>query len=269
MKTRWTDLNLSSLKYFVDAVKKNSLTKAADENHVSRPAISQAIRRLEIQLGYDLLTHKKKHFALTPAGQSFFTQAQQAIDLLNKSFEQSLDLTSRLSIGCSATLAEHFVLPILKKTTSLKNIRTKIRIGTSHKVRQLVEEGDVTLGLLIDDERTFGFDSSVLREGHFEFQSQSGRLESPLVMTELRPEVLRAINAISSNTYRTQIESWSISRKTVESLGGTCLVPDLIPRGPLKKVTVKNFSYKYKILAITKNKKLLSPAEQLIFNYRG
>lgn len=45
------NLNLSALKYFLDTVETKSLTKAADLNHVSRPAISQAILRLEDWVG--------------------------------------------------------------------------------------------------------------------------------------------------------------------------------------------------------------------------
>lgn len=264
---KWTDLNLSYLKYFVDSVKHKSLTRAALENHVSRPAISQAIRRLETHLGYNLLNHKKKHLSLTTSGQSFFLKAQEAIRLLSKSFDEDTALTGNFNLACSATLAEHIVLPFFNKLKQRDKIKLNLRIGTTTKVRQLVEDGESNLGLLIDDEKTVGFDSSIIKQGQFELQSKSGKLEYPLITTEVRPEVVLGMKAISANIPKLQIESWSICRKTAEMMGGTCLVPDLIPRGSFKRISVSKFNYEYKVLAITKNKNTLSPVEKLLFEW--
>ncbi len=264
MKTTWTDLNLSSLKYFVDSVSLNSLTKAAEVNFVSRPAVSQAIRRLEGSLGYLLLEHKKKHFALTQQGHAFFVKAKLAVENLNKTLDSAAP-QGNFRLACSATLVEYVVLPFLKKLESRQELKMDIRIGTSSKVRQLVSEGESSLALLIDDEQTFGFESAVIKRGQFEFQSRSGKLEYPVITTEIRPEVVLGLKAIPAAAPRLQIESWNICRKTAESLGGTCLVPDLISRGPFKKVGIKSFNYEYKVLAITKNKNHLSELERKLF----
>ena len=50
-----------------------------------------------------------------------------------------------------------------------------------------------------------------------------------------------------------QIESWAICRQTMDLLGGTCLVPDLIPIKNQKQVRGLNYSYDYEVLAIYKN----------------
>ncbi len=265
MKTHWTDLNLSSLKYFVDSVNLNSVTKAAEINFVSRPAISQAIRRLEGSLGYFLLEHKKKHFTLTSQGQAFFIKAKLAVENLSRTLDSATP-QGDFSLACSATLAEYVALPFLKKLKPNSDINIDIRIGTSNKVRQLVNEGESSLGLLIDDEQTFGFDHAIIKKGQFEFQSKSGRLEHPIITTEIRPEVVLGLKAISASAPRLQIESWNICRKMAENLGGTCLVPDLIPRGSFKKVAIKSFAYEYTVLAITKNKNHLSEIERKLFD---
>lgn len=58
-----------------------------------------------------------------------------------------------------------------------------------------------------------------------------------------------------------------LCRKMAETVKGTCLVPDLIPRLNLKKVKIKNFKYHYKVLAITKNQNFLSEFERALFEY--
>lgn len=264
MRTRWTDLNLTALKYFVDSVTLNSITRAAEVNFVSRPAISQAIRRLETSLGFFLLEHKRRRFTLTRQGHTFFLRAKVAIEDLTRTLECASPQPS-LRVACSATLAEHIVLPFLEKLKRPKEISTDIRIGTSAKVRQLVNDDESPLGLLIDDQQTFGFESNVIRTGQFVFQSRSGKFEYPVITTELRPEVVRALKAIGASPMRLQIESWNLCWKTAELLGGTCLVPDIMARGNLKKVLLKSFNFEYEVLAITKNRNQLSELERKFF----
>lgn len=140
-----------------------------------------------------------------------------------------------------------------------------IRIGTTAKVRQLVNDGEVALGVMIDDEQTFGFDVAELKRGAFEFQSATGKLEMPLITTEYRPEVILGLKSMPELISPLQVESWTLCRKMAEAIGGTCLVPDLIQRKHFKKVSIKKFKYEYKVLAITKNKNQLSAVERSLF----
>lgn len=252
----------------MDAVTLNSLTLAAELNHVTRPAISQSILRLESQLGFSLLEHKKKHFVVTKEGHHFFLKAQEVIDYLYKAFNETSKAKVDFSVACSAALAEFVIIPFLNKVKSIQHANVSIRIGTTAKVRQLVSDGDVSLGIMIDDEQTFGFDVAELKRGEFEFQSATGKLEVPLITTEYRQEVILGLKAMAELTSPWQVESWTQCRKMAEALGGTCLVPDLIQRKHFKKVNMKKFKYEYKVLAITKNKNLLSATERSLFEVR-
>ena len=59
------DLNISHLRYFLDSVEHDSLSAAAEKNHVTHSTVSQGIKRLEENLGVELLIHKKRSFVLT------------------------------------------------------------------------------------------------------------------------------------------------------------------------------------------------------------
>lgn len=247
----------------MNSVELNSLTQAAELNHVTRPAISQAILRLENKLGFSLLEHKKKHFTLTREGHNFFLKAQEVIEHLNIAFNEISRGQDNFNVACSATVAEYMVIPFLQKIKSFQNVN--IRIGTTAKVRQLVSDGEASLGIMIDDGQTFGFEVAELRRGEFEFQSTTGKLDQPLITTEYRPEVILGLKALSVGISPTQVESWSVGRKMAEVMKGTCLVPDLIPRKNFKKVNIKKFKYEYKVVAITKNKNHLSATERSLF----
>jgi len=62
------DLNLTYLKFFHDAALSGSVSESAKRNFVTQSAISQAISKLEEDLGVSLCQHKKQKFKLTEAG---------------------------------------------------------------------------------------------------------------------------------------------------------------------------------------------------------
>ena len=62
---------LNRVRYFQAVVHCNSFTEAAEECHISQSAISQQIKALEQELGFELLTRMNRKFELTPAGEHF------------------------------------------------------------------------------------------------------------------------------------------------------------------------------------------------------
>ena len=107
------ELNLSALKYFLDAVELNSITLSADKNHVSRPAVSQAIIRLGGWYGRSLLSHEKRNFELTDDGKEFYQIAKVNYTNLKDGFSRSVTIDNTLRVGCSASLVE-LIFPKLK-----------------------------------------------------------------------------------------------------------------------------------------------------------
>lgn len=262
---KWTDLNLSALQYFIDAVDLGSLTMAGEKNYVSRPAISQAIKRIEDSLGYNLLTHNKNKLELTTNGRSFYQKAKKGIEAFSFELSHSERHSNKINIACSATLAEYVLLPTLKKMKIESQRKIQIQIGSSAKVRQLVLDGEAQIGLLIDDNQTHGLHSTPIMRGKFVLQSKSAHLSMPLITTEPRPEVIHLFKVLSKAKKdidcHVQAESWSLCRKTLETLGGTCLVPDLIKMSGYKTVQKLSYNYEYEVLALCKNSNTLNEAE--------
>ncbi|WP_281827842.1 MULTISPECIES: LysR family transcriptional regulator [Lactobacillus] len=73
----------NQIQYFIAVVKNKNFTKAAEECHISQPAISQQIKELEANLGVELLHRKGRSFTVTKAGQYFYQHGQDVIDNLN------------------------------------------------------------------------------------------------------------------------------------------------------------------------------------------
>ena len=95
-----------------------NITKAANELHISQPAVTQSIRKLEGQLGGNLFTRTKRGVNLTEEGKEFFNYIKQAIDFINNAehkFSQLINLeTGCIRIGVSTTLTKEFLISYLQ-----------------------------------------------------------------------------------------------------------------------------------------------------------
>ena len=68
-----------ALRYFVTVAEEGQITRAAEKLHVAQPAVSQAIARLESDLGVELLERHPRGVSLTAAGEAFLARARIAV----------------------------------------------------------------------------------------------------------------------------------------------------------------------------------------------
>jgi DNA-binding transcriptional LysR family regulator len=73
-------MELRQLTYFVVAAEELHLGRAAARMHITQPAFSQQIRRLERRLGVSLLHVTSHRIELTPAGEAFLHEARRTLD---------------------------------------------------------------------------------------------------------------------------------------------------------------------------------------------
>lgn len=72
-------MTLTQLSYFETACRLGSITRAAEQLHVSQPSVSAAIRELEAEFGYPLLDRQGRRFALTAEGRAFCEEARRLL----------------------------------------------------------------------------------------------------------------------------------------------------------------------------------------------
>lgn len=83
-------MELYQLRYFCSVAKYENITKAADELHVSQPALSRSVKRLEEELGVALFDRVGRHIELNDRGRVFLRAAEGAIKSVD-SVGQTLD----------------------------------------------------------------------------------------------------------------------------------------------------------------------------------
>ena len=112
---RGTDMELLQLHYFTETVKLKSMTKAAQFLNVSQPALTQAIHRLEKEIGIELFEKDGRGIRLTAKGQRFYGRISQP---LNTIFSAAVDVHGDVLQG-TVTLGTYLplkpLLPCIKE----------------------------------------------------------------------------------------------------------------------------------------------------------
>lgn len=110
-------LTLRHYEYVCAVARHGSLSAAAEALHVSQPALSAALTRIEAQLGQSLFLRRRgAPLALTPQGREFTARAEalvaQAAALETPG--QAAEGSQRLVIGCFTDLAPFLLAPALR-----------------------------------------------------------------------------------------------------------------------------------------------------------
>ncbi len=97
--------NVRLLRYFLAVADAGTFTAAAEILHVSQPALSQQIRKLEGELGFTLFQRGTRQVTLTPHGRDLISSARQVVEAAQSYRSHARSLaggTQELTIGYRA-----------------------------------------------------------------------------------------------------------------------------------------------------------------------
>lgn len=206
-------VNLELYRVFYTVAKCGSLTKAAEELYISQPAVSQAIKQLENQLGGQLFVRTHKGMELSEnGGKQIFQIVEKALKLFDEAENKYIELkdtaTGVVRICASDTVATHFLLPYIKKYHTLyPDVNLILQNGTSSETIELLKtnKGDVGfINLPIDDSEIKLSNNVMLLHDVFVASSEFSELfdktidlkrlqDYPLLMLELSTSTRQAI----------------------------------------------------------------------------
>jgi LysR family transcriptional regulator, hydrogen peroxide-inducible genes activator len=121
-------LTLRDLEYLVAVADRRHFGKAAAACHVSQPALSAQIRKIEDFLGVQLFERSNRRVVITPIGEQVARQARVVLEEAGKiamlAQETSQPLSGALRLGAIATLGPylmpHLLAPLRKKFPKLE-----------------------------------------------------------------------------------------------------------------------------------------------------
>lgn len=113
------NIDLELYRTFYVVAKNKHMTKASEELHISQPAISQSIKKLEDQLNGTLFLRSNKGMELTEEGKMFYEYVKGALELIDnaeKEFTSFKNLDKgEIKIGCSTTLTKLILMDAIEK----------------------------------------------------------------------------------------------------------------------------------------------------------
>lgn len=141
------------LKVFIAVAEKKNFSRAAEELHMTQPAVSQYIRAFEDSMGTRLLERTNKYVRLNKAGEIVYHHAKEIVGLYEKMHNLVDDLTKKargpLTIGASHTFGE-YVLPWIIATLQREypDIEPEVIIGNTTEIAQLVDTHQLDAGIV-------------------------------------------------------------------------------------------------------------------------
>lgn len=153
---------IKQLQAFVAIATSGSFVEAAEWLHLSQPALSIAIRKLEDGLGGELFSRSSRRVQLTPEGRGFLPIAQrllrdwhEAMDDLDGLFSKK---RGKVTLAALPTMAAGFLPPILAKfRADYPNISINVHDVLGSQVDELVREGRADIGFSVCPPDTSAF----------------------------------------------------------------------------------------------------------------
>ncbi len=147
-------MHLSSrlIDAFLALTEARRFSVAAQRCHVSAPAFSQMISRLETIVGARLFDRDTRNVSLTPEGQLFLVGARRITNEMRASLSELQDYASlksgRVSVAAPPSLCSSFLPKLLAAfQEDHPNIQVRLHDVVSNRCLSLVSSGDVDFGL--------------------------------------------------------------------------------------------------------------------------
>lgn len=165
-------MNLRALHYFVKLADLRHFSKAAEACFVSQPTLSTQIRKLEEELGVQLVERSPKNIMLTPAGEEVAKRAR----LVLNDIEQIRAVARRnanpaegvFRLGLFPTLAPYFlphVVPSIRKL--YPNLRLQLAEEKTEGILRMLRQGELDAALLALPVADDGLEMEILFEEPF------------------------------------------------------------------------------------------------------
>jgi len=176
-------MNLRALQYFVKLADLRHFSKAADACFVSQPTLSTQIKKLEEELGVQLVERMPKTIMLTPVGEEIADRARLVLNDIEQiravARRSSNPAEGVLRLGLFPTLAPYFlphVVPSVRKR--YPQLRLQLAEEKTEDILRMLRQGQLDAGVLALPVGSEGMEMEILFEEPFVLALPAGH---PLV----------------------------------------------------------------------------------------
>ncbi len=149
-------MELRQLQYFQMVCQLNNITEAAKKLYVTQPSITNSIKNLEKELSTVLLDRSKKQLSPTTAGKIFLKRVDEILRQVDNATSEMKDYQNLkndiLTIGIPPMIGTIIFSKVFIDFKKLyPNIKLNITEYGSITTKQMIEDGNIDLGLIIID----------------------------------------------------------------------------------------------------------------------
>ena len=139
-------MNTFQLVCFLAVAENLSFARAAEQPHITQPAVTQQIRTLEKELGARLFIRTTRSVKLTEEGKSFFIDARQMVEIsehAKKRFENPFGTEiATLAIGCSNYPSMFLLSTALRRTAAGRpDFHPRLQLVSFLQIQRAIDDG--------------------------------------------------------------------------------------------------------------------------------
>ena len=282
-------MDINQLEVLVTVAREKSFSRAAEVLERTQPAVSQAIRRLENEIGEKLFDRSSKDGTLTYAGELLLEYARQMLNLRHSAQTAIKEMRNLHNGKVTISANEHtvfYLLPVIQEFRKRHPlIKIEVQRGVASRIPKEITAREAELGVISfkpDDESVKSV--SVMADELILIVSPRHPLagKTKVSIKELSGEIFIAHNAISP--YRNKVietfekhktplniavelPSLEAIKRLVETGIGVALVPKLtakfeIASGQLVGLSVNEMKLERKLHIVYRRNSVLSHAAE-------
>lgn len=189
-------IDLRDLRNFLAVASAGSISRAAQMQHTTQPALSVHIRQLEEQLGTPLFERLPKGVLLTDAGEKLRAHAQDILRRAELAYEeisqQARVPSGHVAIGLPQSLARFLTVPLVSEVLSRwPQIRFQIIELSSGYIPEHLQKGEIDIGMTFGQDERRDLHYTHLIDEELVFISSASQIRQHLGSGSLRRKTIR------------------------------------------------------------------------------
>lgn len=149
-------MELRVLRYFVEAAKEESMTRAARKLHVTQPTLSKQIKELEEELGQKLFARGSYNIHLTPEGEILYKRALDILEMVDLTASEFASMNEfnggDLYLGCAESEGITLLAQAAKRLReAYGNLHFHLYSGNSETVGERLDKGLLDFAVVVQN----------------------------------------------------------------------------------------------------------------------
>lgn len=161
-------MEIRVLRYFWTIAEASSVSKAAEQLHITQPTLSRQLKELESELGTELFTREKNRLKLTEAGLFLKSRAEEILALTQRTAQEFEDrkkdlFSGNIAVGCvEADNSDTLSMMLENFVADYPEVTFNIFTATGDDILDRLDKGLIDLAILLEPVDTEKYHKIVL-----------------------------------------------------------------------------------------------------------